>query len=155
MNKLFALSLLCAAFMGVSAHAQTQDTSALPIDTIQYGSISGVIIDAETREPLPGVMVTVVGTTRGTYANVYGCYRVDNLPPGNYSITIRMMGFVTQTIKCIVMPKQPTYIDVKLRTMMIRGIIDHGGAYPKMIDYNNTGTVHKWTADEINKLPGH
>ena len=57
------------------------------------GKIAGKITDADTQEALPGANVTIVGTNMGAATNVDGEYFILNIPPGNYSVRITMMGY--------------------------------------------------------------
>ncbi len=57
------------------------------------GKIAGVIVDAKTGEPLPGVNVLVESTNRGATADADGYYYIIRLEPGIYNIQARMMGY--------------------------------------------------------------
>jgi len=63
------------------------------------GKIAGKVFDAETNEPLPGVNVTVEGTTMGDATDLEGDYQVINLPPGRYTLVVSMMGYTTKRIE--------------------------------------------------------
>ncbi|MFC1800054.1 TonB-dependent receptor domain-containing protein [Candidatus Eisenbacteria bacterium] len=57
------------------------------------GKIAGMVIDADTGEPLFAVNVMVENTTLGGITNLEGLYHVVNLPPGTYSVKATMMGY--------------------------------------------------------------
>jgi len=61
------------------------------------GKIAGVIVDAKTGEPLPGVNVLVENTDRGATADADGYYYIIRLEPGIYNIQARMMGYKNLT----------------------------------------------------------
>jgi len=61
------------------------------------GKISGVVKDAETGEPLPGVNILIVGTTMGAATNMDGFYYIINVPPGTYTLKASMIGYSTET----------------------------------------------------------
>ena len=52
----------------------------------QTGSIEGVASDKKSKEALPGVMVTINGTTIGTSADMDGHFLIPNVKPGKYKI---------------------------------------------------------------------
>ena len=52
----------------------------------QTGSIEGVVKDRSTKEVLPGVTITLEGTTIGAAADVNGHFVIQNLKPGNYRV---------------------------------------------------------------------
>lgn len=57
------------------------------------GKINGVVKDAETGTPLPGVNVIIDGTTMGASTNLEGYYFIIGVPPGTYSIRAQMIGY--------------------------------------------------------------
>ena len=52
----------------------------------QTGSIEGVVKDRSNKEVLPGVTVTIEGTTIGTAADIDGHFLISNVKPGNYKV---------------------------------------------------------------------
>jgi TonB-dependent receptor len=52
----------------------------------QTGSIEGVTTDIKSKEVLPGVTVTIDGTTLGTTSDFNGHFIIPNLKPGKYKI---------------------------------------------------------------------
>lgn len=56
-------------------------------------SLYGVVVDAETGSPIPGVLVTIDGL--GTYTDSLGRYVFDGLTPGSYTITFEKDGYET------------------------------------------------------------
>jgi outer membrane receptor protein involved in Fe transport len=79
---LFALSLL----LSFHAHAQ-------------HGSISGLVIDAETGETLIGVNVVIDGTTSGTTTDLDGRFRLDRLRAGEYHLLFSFIGYDRTTVR--------------------------------------------------------
>lgn len=62
------------------------------------GKISGRAIDRETREPLLGASILLEGTSLGAATDVKGVYYILNVPPGQYTLVARMMGYAEQRI---------------------------------------------------------
>ncbi len=60
----------------------------------QLGSISG-LITTESKEPLPGASITLVGTVRGVQTNAKGQYILKGLKPGQYTIKVSFVGYKT------------------------------------------------------------
>lgn len=63
------------------------------------GKIAGRVIDAENSQPLPGVAVTVEGTSLGTSTNIDGSYTILNVPPGAHSVKFSMIGYARTTVE--------------------------------------------------------
>ncbi len=57
------------------------------------GKIAGKVTNAQTKEPLPGVNITIPGTILGASTDVQGDYVVANVPPGTYTLKARAVGF--------------------------------------------------------------
>lgn len=61
----------------------------------QLASISGHI-STESKEPLPGASISLVGTVRGVQTNAKGQYILKGLKPGQYTIKVSFVGYKTQ-----------------------------------------------------------
>lgn len=83
MRKGLLLSLLGMLLLAYSAIAQSR-------------TVTGKVLSSEDQTPLPGVNVTVQGTTRGTQTDANGVYRiqVDN----NNTLIFSFIGFKTQSV---------------------------------------------------------
>lgn len=62
------------------------------------GRITGVITNSETKQPIPGVTVSVVGTTLGAISDENGKYAVLNVPVDNYTLRLTSVGYRTVEI---------------------------------------------------------
>ncbi len=80
------LQLCVALFLGV--------TTAFA----QYGKISGRVIDKESKEPLIGASVSIVGTSSGAVTDVDGRYIIFNLPVGFYNVRATYVGYQQVTV---------------------------------------------------------
>lgn len=63
------------------------------------GAISGKIIDRTTKQQLPGAIVILIDTKLWTVADKYGNFLINNIPPGNYDIRAKMLGYTTIVMK--------------------------------------------------------
>jgi hypothetical protein len=84
-NVLRLFMVLCIALAGTAAFAQDIQTK---------GSIGGIVTDANGGI-LPNAKVTVEGQQANatTQTNDQGVYKVDNLLPGTYTVTVEQAGF--------------------------------------------------------------
>ena len=60
------------------------------------GKIGGRILDADTKEPLIGANVVIVGTESGAATDADGRYYVLNIIPGTYDVRISYVGYGTK-----------------------------------------------------------
>jgi outer membrane receptor protein involved in Fe transport len=72
--------------------------AAMPLPTVfsqspTRGAVVGKIIDAATKDPLPGVNVLVQGTAHGAVTDLEGNYRIPELSAGAYTMTASMIGY--------------------------------------------------------------
>lgn len=68
----------------------------------QSGSISGLVIDAASREPLVGVYVMVRGESLGAVTDLDGRYIIRNIPLGTYHLTISSIGYNTINVSSVI-----------------------------------------------------
>ncbi len=61
----------------------------------QTGGLQGTIIDQVTKDEMVGAKVFITGTEFRTMADIYGIYRFENVPAGNYTIEATYMGYKT------------------------------------------------------------
>ena len=65
----------------------------LPVISLAQQSVSGMITDADTGEPLLGVTVLVQGTNKGTVSDFDGNYLIQNLDAGDYVLDVSYTGY--------------------------------------------------------------
>jgi hypothetical protein len=80
----------------------------------ETGTITGMVIDVKTRDPLVGVNVIVVGTNKGTASDFKGRFNLD-LPEGEYLLKFSMIGYKVFELKDIqVQANKTTYLRIHL-----------------------------------------
>lgn len=67
---------------------------ASPIVQAQ-GQIKGVLIDAETKDPLPFATVFLSNTTFGSVTDLKGVFSLTNIPTGEYELVVSFLGYQT------------------------------------------------------------
>lgn len=67
----------------------------------QSGTVSGVVTEANTGDPLIGTNVSIVELNRGAATDMNGRYAIENIPVGTYTLRVNFLGFKTheQTIE--------------------------------------------------------
>jgi TonB-linked SusC/RagA family outer membrane protein len=56
-------------------------------------SIAGVIVDSAANNPIAGAQVIVETTTRGAITDASGRFRIDDVPAGDLSLRVTMLGY--------------------------------------------------------------
>jgi TonB-dependent starch-binding outer membrane protein SusC len=80
--KAFMLAMMLTCISIAAANAQGRE-------------VSGTVLDAEMRDPLPGVTVLIKGTTRGTTTDMDGRFRI-SVQPGDQTLVFSFVGFTPQ-----------------------------------------------------------
>ena len=63
----------------------------------QQGTVAGQVTDKSNQQPVPGASVLIVGTSLQGRTTREGRYTITNVPPGRYSVQVRLIGFATST----------------------------------------------------------
>ncbi len=75
--------LLCAASFGSVPQAQEKPE----------GRIVGTVNSRETKEPLFGANIFIVGTSLGTVSDLQGRFEISRIPQGTYMLEISLIGY--------------------------------------------------------------
>jgi len=62
-------------------------------EQVLTGSIMGYVIDADTKTPLVGTNIILVGTERGTATNLEGRFFIEKVPVGSYILNFNYIGY--------------------------------------------------------------
>ena len=86
------------------------------------GSISGTVIDAQTKEPLIGVNVLVLDTQYGASTDIEGRYTIENVPVGAYRLRFDYIGYesILKT-DVIVRSARAEVVNAELKQSLIEG----------------------------------
>ncbi len=102
-KSLVGLSLLLASCLLFLPSALAQR-----IPTV---TLAGMVLDAESGEPLPGANVFIAGSLVGTSTGLDGSYRLTGIPAGAMRLYVSMIGY------------EPDFRDMLLRTEAVRTIV--------------------------------
>jgi len=119
------------------------------------GKISGVIYDQDTKEPIIGANIIVVGTNFGTSSDTDGSFYIINISPGTYSLKIHYIGYAPLTLNKVNVSVNRTN---ELQSIFIKQSSIEGEMIEVTVDAFNvkkdqTGTVKNISSDQIDMLP--
>ncbi len=80
----------------------------------QANSIYGHIITGDTEEVVPYASVLIVETGQGTTTDNDGLFNFSNIPAGEYTLKIQLIGYETKEEKVKVSSKEATDLHIKL-----------------------------------------
>lgn len=120
----------------------------------QSGKIKGVILDADTGDPLIGATVNIQGTLKGSAADLDGNYLILNVAPGTYTLEVRYIGYISQIIQEVVVRTDLTTTqDIKLQPETFEGEEVIVTATQPMVIKDLTSSEARVSSEEIQKLP--
>ncbi|MCS7337430.1 MAG: TonB-dependent receptor [Verrucomicrobiae bacterium] len=89
---------------------------AVPAFSQDSGAVAGVVVNTWDGSALPGVVVTVRGTTLAAQTDASGRYELKNVPPGEHVLRFSKPGFATAVVTEVrVLPGQTTTVNGNLR----------------------------------------
>ena len=143
MINLITLFLLSVFFFYSQVSAQFNST------------LLGKVVEEASKEPIPGVSVSIVGTNLGTSTDIEGNFRIGNLEIGVYQLRFSAVGFST-VIKTDIMvnASKPTEVLVNLTQtdIELEGVTVKANFFE--FDPSNTGSVSNLSYEEIRRAPG-
>jgi len=140
-------TLLLAVVLAAPLQAQTE--------SLISGTLTGLVIDAATREPLPGANVLLVGTTIGAATDLAGQFRIPNIPVGTYSVQASVIGYQTIIRTDVVVSTgkpQRLEFDMTEATIELGEITVTATYFQKLPD--KPVSVQTQSYEEIRRLPG-
>ncbi|GMR12198.1 MAG: TonB-dependent receptor [Gemmatimonadota bacterium] len=84
------------------------------------GSVTGLVIDAETQQPLAGAQVVITGTNRGTLTNQQGRYLITGVPANTYEVRVVILGFSQQSQSITVRAGQAVVVNFNLGSSAVQ-----------------------------------
>src|SRR5262245_27414354 len=123
----------------------------------RFGSVAGTVTDT-TNAAVPGATVTATnketGATRVVVSGVDGTYRVPDLDPGRYSVSIELQGFQKVLIDdLIVLLGRTLTADARLQPGVLSEVVSVTADATKQLDLASVTLAHNVTAEEIDRLP--
>ncbi|QJW92215.1 TonB-dependent receptor [Spirosoma taeanense] len=110
--------------------------------------VSGRVLSSDDNNPLPGVSVTVKGTTRGTTTDANGDYRI-NVPNEQAILVFSSVGFLSQEIS--VGNRTSVNVKVETDTRALNEVVVVG--YGTQRKSQLTGAITQVTSKEIQEMP--
>lgn len=142
----FALAAICVV-------------SASPVVAQSAGSVTGIVVDAETGFPLAGASVLIQGTSRATVTNQQGRFALLNLPAGDHVASVSYLGYSETSLTLTVMAGQVTEVRIEVApaALEVEGFTVTGQRRGQAAALNQQLTAANVTnvvaADQIGRFP--
>lgn len=142
---LFTAIIICWLMAGMPIKAQTPT-----------GAIAGTIVDVQTKQPIPGVNIILVGTPLGAATDADGVFRISNVPVGTYVARISAIGFTPiQVADLVVRTGRVTQVTKSLSEVFYETeeLVVEGGVYFEN-DLQNLTSAQNLSYEEIRRSAG-
>ncbi|MFZ0453325.1 MAG: TonB-dependent receptor [Ignavibacteriaceae bacterium] len=93
----------------------------VPALAFASSKIRGKVIDKSTGEPLPGANVYLENTNLGSATTIDGTYSINNVPPGNYTLQVKYLGYKPEKFDIKVTDNATLEQNVSLEYMVLEG----------------------------------
>ena len=118
----------------------------------QTGTITGSVQDAVSQAPIAGAQVSIVGTSLGQLANNVGRYLIINVPAGQHTVRVDMIGYGSAEIEVTVVADGAATADFNIRqdAIALEGMVVTGTAgQARRREVGNS--ISQVTAEEIER----
>ena len=123
----------------------------------RFGSLGGVVMDA-TQAPVPGATITATnkqtGASRVVVSGSDGAYRIPDLEPGRYTVTVELQGF--QKVKAdevIILLGRAADFPATLKVGGVSEVVTVTSDTKTQVDLRSTTVAHNVTAEEFDRMP--
>ena len=115
----------------------------------QITKVTGIVLDADTNEPIVGASVLIKGTSTGTITDANGRYEIVNLPKGSKSLMISFVGM--RTIELPITSSNTQQVMMRPDAQLIDDVVvvAYGTAKRESI----TGAIASVNTKELEKRP--
>ncbi|GAB3976412.1 TonB-dependent receptor [Spirosoma terrae] len=115
---------------------------------VQERTVTGKVLSTDDNSPLPGVNVTVKGTSRGTTTDANGTYRI-SIPNENAILVFSSVGFISQEVA--VGNRSTLDVTIQADSRALNEVVVVG--YGTQKKSQTTGAISSVGAKEIGELP--
>ena len=123
----------------------------------RFGSLGGVVMDA-TQAPVPGATITATnkqtGASRLVVSGSDGAYRIPDLEPGRYTVTVELQGFQkVQADDVIILLGRTADFPATLKVGGVSEVVTVTSDTKTQVDLRSTTVAHNVTAEEFDRMP--
>jgi hypothetical protein len=123
----------------------------------RFGGVAGVVMDS-SQAPVPGATVTATnkqtGAARVVVSGTDGAYRIPDLEPGRYTVTVELQGFQkVQADDVLVLLGRTADVPATLKVGGVTEVVTVSSDTKTQVDLRSTTVAHNVTAEELDRMP--
>ncbi len=149
MRLRFTVSVLVTLLTVVAAGAATAQE--------RFGGIAGIVTDS-SQAPVPGATITATnkqtGAQKVAVTGTDGAYRISDLDPGRYTVTVELQGFQkVQADDVLVLLGKTADFPASLKVGGVTEVVTVTSDTKTQVDIHSTTVAHNVTAEELDRMP--
>jgi hypothetical protein len=121
----------------------------------ETGVLTGKVLDASTKQPVPGANIVIAGTLFGAASDVNGNFTLSGIPVNVYRVKASAVGYESETKTDVsINSSRPTTVIFELveKAIEIKGVIVESGYFQKDPSFLNS--TQSLSYEEIRRAPG-
>ncbi|HTX19166.1 MAG TPA: TonB-dependent receptor [Bacteroidota bacterium] len=129
--------------------------NAGPLVGQTMGKVSGTIVDRDTKEPLVGCNVVILGTRLGATTDIDGSFFILNVLPGEYNLEASMIGYQKVMLEEVIVNsgRTTTANFVLTSTTLVQGEVEVVAKRPD-VQPEKTSTSEIVRSDDVKMVAG-
>lgn len=104
------VTFLLIGFVAIGSTGETGENA----NAAAVSSITGMVIDQQTGEPLAGVKLSIEGANKVIYSDLNGNFRITGLTPGEYNITSSFISYASENLNIDIAAGSPENVKIEL-----------------------------------------
>ncbi len=149
MRLRFAVSALVALLAVVATATATAQE--------RFGGVAGIVTDS-SQAPVPGATITATnkqtGAQKVAVTGTDGAYRIPDLDPGRYTVTVELSGFQkVQADDVLVLLGKTADFPATLKVGGVTEVVTVTSDTKTQVDLHSTTVAHNVTAEELDRMP--
>jgi len=101
------------------SEVKASDVAITVLNWVEFGEVSGRVIDAKTKKPIPDVILLINGAGVGTHSDASGCYSLKKLPEGKYTFITSCVGYKSVKKEFEVSSKKSVEVNFELEEQAV------------------------------------
>lgn len=100
------LYILCCFFLAFLASCDEEK-----LDIVNYGSVTGTVLDGETYLPLQGVLITTTPASISLLTDAEGEFKIPKIIEGDVAVNVKKKDYLSNTISVAIYGEEETSLD--------------------------------------------
>lgn len=132
--------------------------STIEAQTVQQGSLSGVLVDKNTQRPISGAVLSLSPSNRSSLTDSLGSFQFTGLTPGTYNLTLTALGYKPLSLNNVLITNgniNVISLEVEAASSQLAEVtVSSRRATARAASIETPLSVQRMTIEEIKRNPG-